>query len=369
VLDDDFRLPGGIDGPLARVVGASVLLVAIVIGVGFGWRVPYIDLRPGPTTNILERIEVTGARTFPSKGRLLLLTANVSDRLPVWNLLMDWADREHVSIAPERLIRRSCQTAEDANAEQTFEIEESKIQAEFAAFGALSRRATIDPGAKLLAVVPGGPADGVLERGDVIVAVDDKATPTTGAVSAALRAHKVGDRVRVTAVKDGRRRTFTVRMGLSSACDNPRHPAIGVFLSPVYRFPQRLDIDTADVGGPSGGLVFTLSLIDVLTPEDLTRGHIVAVTGTIEFKKEQKGTLVACVPDPADRACIPYAGEIGGMTEKVRGAVAAGADVMLVPASELNEARAFAPPSLRVIGVRTVADALRALRKLPVRAA
>jgi PDZ domain-containing secreted protein len=41
------------------------------------------------------------------------------------------------------------------------------------------------------------------------------------------------------------------------------------------------EIDTEDVGGSSGGLIFTLSLLDVFTDGDLTGGMRIAGTGTI----------------------------------------------------------------------------------------
>ena len=38
-----------------------------------------------------------------------------------------------------------------------------------------------------------------------------------------------------------------------------------------------VDIDTAAIGGPSAGLAFTLTLIDELTPGELTGDNAVAV--------------------------------------------------------------------------------------------
>ena len=47
-------------------------------------------------------------------------------------------------------------------------------------------------------------------------------------------------------------------------------------------FPVEIKIAPGDVSGPSGGLAFTLTIIDDLTPGDLTGGKKVAVTGTID---------------------------------------------------------------------------------------
>lgn len=71
-----------------------------------------------------------------------------------------------------------------------------------------------------------------------------------------------------------------------------------------------LKVSLKNTGGPSGGLVFTLGLIDLLTPVDILQGRKIAGTGTI-----------------SDDGAI---GPIGGVTEKILGAKSAGASVLLV---------------------------------------
>ena len=69
-------------------------------------------------------------------------------------------------------------------------------------------------------------------------------------------------------------------------------------------------VSLKDTGGPSGGLVFTLGLVDLLTPTDLLQGRKIAGTGTIS----SDGQI----------------GPIGGVTEKIIGARKAGANVLFV---------------------------------------
>lgn len=71
-----------------------------------------------------------------------------------------------------------------------------------------------------------------------------------------------------------------------------------------------LKVSLKNTGGPSGGLVFTLGLIDLLTPVDILQGRKVAGTGTINAKGE--------------------VGSIGGLTEKVLGAKDVGASVLFI---------------------------------------
>jgi len=70
-------------------------------------------------------------------------------------------------------------------------------------------------------------------------------------------------------------------------------------------------IDSGQIGGPSAGLMWTLGLIEELTPGDLTDGRTIAGTGTIA----PDGTV----------------GPIGGIEEKVVAAERAGATVFFAP--------------------------------------
>jgi PDZ domain-containing protein len=109
------------------------------------------------------------------------------------------------------------------------------------------------------------------------------------------------------------------------------------------RFPVKIKIAVGDVSGPSGGLAFALTIIDDLTPGNLTGGEKIAVTGTIDGG----GTV----------------GPVGGVAQKAVAARHAGARLMIVPRdpTELREARSKAG-DMKVVGVATLDQALRVLR-------
>ena len=101
-----------------------------------------------------------------------------------------------------------------------------------------------------------------------------------------------------------------------------------------------LTMNARGVGGPSGGLMFALALIDRMDPRDLAHGLVVAGTGAIR-------------PDGAVL-------RVGRVAEKAAAAEAAGADLFLVPFGQFAEAEA-ATSSLDMIGVRSVDEAVEAL--------
>jgi PDZ domain-containing protein len=102
--------------------------------------------------------------------------------------------------------------------------------------------------------------------------------------------------------------------------------------------PPHMTIDVGGVEGPSGGLMFTLALIDALEPGDLTAHLRVTGTGTIDAQ----GAV----------------GAIGGVALKVQAALAARAQVFFVDPVDARAALLAAPRSLQVVSVANVTDAL-----------
>ncbi len=132
-----------------------------------------------------------------------------------------------------------------------------------------------------------------------------------------------------------------------AAPDEPARAVIGI--APEDRvigfdFPVDVTIDSGNVGGPSAGLAFTLAVLDVLTPGELTGGRRVAVTGTMSLD----GTV----------------GPVGGAAQKAITVRDAGYEVFLVPPDELDEVRTAVGDDLEVIAVGTLAAALDALDSL-----
>ena len=118
-------------------------------------------------------------------------------------------------------------------------------------------------------------------------------------------------------------------------------PIIGVFVGGDYEFPIEVRIQLENVGGPSAGMMFALGIIDKLTPGELNGGENVAGTGPISGSGE--------------------VGAIGGIRQKMWGAVRSGADWFLAPASNCGEVVGHVPSGLTVFAVATLDDALTAL--------
>ena len=105
---------------------------------------------------------------------------------------------------------------------------------------------------------------------------------------------------------------------------------------------QNIAFDVKRTGGPSGGMIFALGVIELLTPTDLLHGRHISGTGTIAAD----GTV----------------GPIGGINEKILAAHRAGAEIFLAPVGNAREI-SDVPAGLKIIVVTSLADAVRAIQK------
>jgi len=105
--------------------------------------------------------------------------------------------------------------------------------------------------------------------------------------------------------------------------------------------PEDIAFDIRKTGGPSGGFVFALGIIELLTEENILGKSHVAGTGTIS----PTGII----------------GPIGGIAEKIIAADRAGATIFMSPISNCKELTRI-PKGMRVIAVTDLKDAVAQLR-------
>lgn len=328
---------------VAGTVASVIVVVAILAGTLI--RLPYVLIAPGTAQSVERVVKVDGAPTFAHRGDLLLLTVSVSkDRPNAFAVLSGWLD-DNTDILPEDEVLQG-KSREEEQRLNRLEMADSQMTAKRVALERLGYSVPVTGrGAVVTGVQKGAPAAGKLRVGDVITAVDGQPVTLAEQVGPAVRGRDPGQPVTFTVDRDGSTVEVTVgtRAAERGAC--PGRPQIGVVTrtrDEQFDFPVHVHIDTGKISGPSAGLAFTLTIIDDLTPGDLTAGKKVAVTGTIE-----PGGAV---------------GPIGGVEQKAVTADRAGAKLFLVPMPELKDARARSG-DMKVVGIRTLDDALDELTK------
>jgi Lon-like protease len=327
---------------------AGLLLVALCV-VAWLRPVPYVAMRPGPVEDTLgevggqQVVEIGGERTFPTRGRLDLTTVSVTAptaQLTLGDALVAWFDPQR-ALVPRDLYYPPQQSVQQAERESAVAMSSSQDAAIVAALHELKFRIPFT--VEVRDVTEGGPADGHLRVGDVITAVDGRQVEEALQVSRLLQDVQPGSPATFTVRRDGS--TLTVQSPTMESPDEPGQTLVGITLTDDPRLPFHISIELGDrIGGPSAGLMFSLAIIDKLTPGALTGGHHIAGTGTIGIDGR--------------------VGPIGGIGQKIAGAQNAGASVFLVPAANCIEALDADVEDITLVRVRTLSSAVDALGEL-----
>ena len=105
---------------------------------------------------------------------------------------------------------------------------------------------------------------------------------------------------------------------------------------------KKIIFKTGETGGPSGGLVFSIGLVELLTEKDLLQKRHIAGTGTITARG--------------------IVGPIGGINEKIMSAQKVGATIFFAPVDNADEI-SNVPDGIKVITVATLAQAINYLER------
>jgi PDZ domain-containing protein len=299
-------------------------------------ELPLFVESPGSARSVLPLIDVDGTETFGSRGELLLTTVSLG-RANVYDAVAAWVD-EDVALLQERDILAPGQTDREYEQQSVSQMDQSKIAASAVVLESLTDYPEEHrPGVIVQDVVPGTPAAGLLFPGDLITSIDGD--QVGGVAELRRRIDDAGTtddlHLRVRPIEGGDPRRVEVRPALIEGQDGP---VIGIVS--VANFPFDVAISSDDIGGPSAGMMWALGLTDVLTPEDLTGGRDIAGTGTVDLEGR--------------------VGPIGGVRLKIIAAEEAGAEVFLVPRSNMAEARG-AGEDIDLVPVATVDQAVAAL--------
>jgi PDZ domain-containing protein len=327
-------------GPIILGV-LAFMSVAFLVGATFV-PLPYYLFKPGAVRDTEPLIEVEGTEVYPSEGSISYTTVSLR-QATLLGLAQGWLDDDIDIIDRDRVLGgRDVEENRELNLQA---MTSSKQVATQVALERLGYDVDVTVGQLVREVDQGFPAEGALEMGDIIVAIDGEPFDDEQDLSRLLRDEEPGDEVTVSLRSAGGSER-DVELALAASPDDRDKAVMGVRVAPVvleYELPFEVTIDTGDVGGPSAGLAFTLGLIDDLTPGDLTGGTDIAVTGTIAGD----GTV----------------GPVGGTGQKAAAARDAGISLFLVPSDDYGAAVARAGDDLEVVAVDTVDQALEVLRE------
>lgn len=302
---------------------------------------PYVVEVPGPTYDTLSGtdagplITISGAPTYPTEGELRLLTL-------AWlgnpQRPLSWVEVASAYVDPARsIIPMDAAFPPELSIEESNEagrIDMQNSQAAAIAAALLHEGYEIDSDVRVAGVIPGSPADGVMEEGDRILRVNGETPYDVWSIRAAIAAVDGPSTFEIE--RDGTVMTVEVTPLVEG-----EQRLVGIYPSNEFTFPFEVDIELPNVGGPSAGMMFALGIVDELTPGAMTAGTLWAGTGTI--------------------SALGDVGPIGGIVQKLHGADDAGATHFLAPVENCAEVVGHVPDGLTVFAVDTLDDAIDAI--------
>lgn len=343
----------------------GVPLAVLGLGIGTTFMVGsmfYVDRyaeAPGSADGVNDRLAVSAVPLYKSKGEILFVTV-AGPRLTGVQAAIGWLDPD---VREDTYIERFGQRTPDQDRQVNLRaMRSAKNDAPYVALTKLGYPTKRLPGPVVIEfvyckeVAPDNegcsvsfPADAFLDAGDQFVAVDGVKIERYEDLDNVMKDKKPGDKVSVTVRRataaDDQTETGVVELA-EGGDEDPNRAIFGIQLGDTTQveLPFAVDIATDQIGGPSAGLAFTLSVLDELTPGELTGGKKVAVTGTIDVD----GNV----------------GPIGGLHQKAVAVRNAGADIFIVPAdqtpTQLDRARRILGAD-KVFPVATVDEALDVL--------
>jgi len=245
-------------------IGVAILLVVAIIA-GFVIHVPYSTISPGEAVSLPPLVSVNGAKSFSdSRGDIRLLFVRERNDVSVWRYVQAHFDPD-VDIIKDKVLNPQGRSQQQLNGEAQQQMADAKTAATVVALSAAGFKVTPAPGLTVSDLEVGLPAEKVLDFGDVITTVNGEKLTDTQQLQNVIQRSKVGDRVTLGVVRDGKAKTVQIAVG-----EKDERKLIGVVLTPRFNFPVRVNVNTASIGGPSAGLAMTLAILDDLTPGNLT---------------------------------------------------------------------------------------------------
>lgn len=305
------------------------------------WNVelPYLAWSPGPISDAADTIVVEDVPVFPPDGELLMLTV-VSQDVNIFEAVIAGFDPT-IDLVRKQAVRRVGESDEEYRNRVLQQMDDSNFRSVAVALDYLGYE-LVPSEVVINEFVEGVPAEQVLELGDTIKAINGAPITTVAEIRSQIEGLMPGDTIQVTIDRAGVESSVFVE--LAEREEEPGVPLIGVVLGELTQPPFPVEISAGNVGGPSAGMMHTLAIIDTLTEGELTRGHVIAGTGTIRLD----GTI----------------GSIGGVRQKVVAAEAAGAAYLLVPASNYESALTAERDSMEIVPVADLDEALEFLEGL-----
>ncbi|MEA3321358.1 MAG: S16 family serine protease [Bacillota bacterium] len=330
-----------------------IIVIAMLVIIGSGFVPTGFDvLFAGNPFNLDEFVQYEGGYELDGDLGMTYVASLQNSKWPI--MIFTHFFKEGVEIVPS-VSGQQDMDYDELDYQNKQMMEQSKIKAEYIVRGILGE----DPKLELLGFypvfyLPDWKHKEAIKVTDLLVGIDGEKLESYDHLDQLIVEKKSGETLTLSLIREGQE--IEVDVTTYPHKDYYGNTVLGVFFEEVFDSSKDENIQWKNIenlGGPSAGLMITLTLLDKMMEDSLLKGNAVAGTGTITIDGE--------------------VGPIGGVKQKVIGAANAGFDYFIVPLDdewEKNESIARKTISeegldIELIPVGTIEDAVNALEKLP----
>ncbi|MCM3616375.1 PDZ domain-containing protein [Sutcliffiella horikoshii] len=327
------------------------LLIGIVLAVILNFvTLPYYVTRPGDAQVLRPLVTVEDG--YEDEGSFMLTTVKMG-KANIFTYAIAKVS-EYQNIFPINQIRSEDESDEEYSYRQLHMMESSKETAIKIAYEKAGKEVEmLSKGVYVFSVKEGLAAEGKLKIGDRITHIDGEATATAENLMEFVGEKSIGDEIVLTFDRDEKEETTTITLGEHP--EDPNRAGLGISLLTDYEITMNppITINTAQIGGPSAGLMFSLEIYNQLLEEDIAKGYQIAGTGAVNENGEVQ--------------------RIGGIAQKIVAADKSGVDIFFAPnekgaeGSNYQEAIVAAEDiktTMKIVPVDTFDEAVEYLEQL-----
>lgn len=311
------------------------------------YKLPYYIYTPGKALDLKQVVQVSDGNE--SKGSLHLLTVSGQTATPLLYAIAQF--KPYDDIVPITEARPHGISDEEYLKSQLNLMENSQEASLVVAYEAANADIDITyDGVYVLGVIKDMPANDILQVGDLITKIDNKDVFEAKDLTTYIQELNSAKTVEITFKRDDK--VYKEKIKLTQFPDEDKK---GIGIQLVTNRDVNVDPDvkfsSGNIGGPSAGMMFALSIYDQLEEEDITKGLKIAGSGQLDY----------------DGNVLP----IGGIDKKVIAADKKDIDILFAPAMETHEksnydeAKEMAneiDSDMEIIPVETFQDALDYLK-------
>ncbi|MFD2612957.1 SepM family pheromone-processing serine protease [Paenibacillus gansuensis] len=347
----------------------AFVLVLLICYVLIYLPTPYVVYQPGSAEVIRPMIHVNEGDP-EEKGTFMLTTVSLtySNTLQYLYALVN----PYQDIAKRSELLQKGESREEYSERQAYVMQTSQsnaVQAAYKKAGIPFKMVT--KSVIVLETNEGMPAEKVLLPGDRLLSVDGKDVKNLEELLRLIRLKKVGETVKIGYERGKEKKEASIVLAALPVQPGEKKPAkpqpgIGIIPAELQTVMpssggKTVEIKAGEIGGPSAGFMFSLAILNQLTPGDLTKGYRIAGTGTITPEGE--------------------IGVIGGIKHKIVAADKEGAEIFFAPkdwyppkgqryqpvlnTTEAKERAKMIGTKMKIVSVGTLDEALQYLAKLP----